>query len=183
MSKKKIKKTHSFTVRMPIEEGQRPSKMREALETLIHNTIDSTAKVTHRPSPSTTSQCKAKSRKLQNRTAERISRLVNLPCGRDCPIEPRQMGESGTDIRLDATARKAFPFSTECKNTENWSIPSFIAQAKSNVYPETDWLLVLSKNNHEDIAVLDAEAFFKLLGKKKGAAEPDLVQRPLNKQE
>jgi hypothetical protein len=167
MTKKKIKKTHAFIVRLSIDEGKKPSKVREALEIFIQNSFDSTAKVVHKPSPSTTSQCKAKSRLLQNRVAQRISELINLPWGKDCPIEPRQMGESGTDVRLDNLARKLFSFSTECKNTENWSIPTFIIQAKHNVYPGTDWLLILTKNNHEDIVILDMEVFFKLLEKTK----------------
>ena len=112
-----------------------------------------------------TSSAKAKGRRLQNWVGEKASKLTGLPCGPDCPIEPRQMGQNGVDIRLDREARSAFPWSVECKNQETWSIGSWIDQAQTNTYEGTDWLLVLSKNRTQPVVVLDAEVFFSLLEK------------------
>lgn len=106
---------------------------------------------------------KNKGRRLQNWVAEKIGNLTGLPVGKDEPIESRQMGETGVDIRLDNEARRLFPFSVECKNKETWNVPASIEQAKANTYPGTDWLLFYSKNNYKPIAILDAEAFFSIL--------------------
>ena len=110
---------------------------------------------------------KGKGKRLQNMIAERISELTGLPCGPDCPIESRQASQNGADIRLDMEARKLFPFTIECKNTETWSLPSAIKQAKANQYPHTEWMVVLSKNRHRPIVCLDAEVFFQILERTK----------------
>jgi hypothetical protein len=120
----------------------------------------------------TVASAKGKGRRLQHWTAKKISELLNLPWGYDEVIAPREMGQSGTDIRLVADAKELFPWSIECKNSESWSVPAFIKQAKENQLPGTDWLVVMKKNQHEEIIVLDAEVFFDILrlmrGSKKG---------------
>jgi hypothetical protein len=120
----------------------------------------------------TVSSAKGKGRRLQHWTAKKISELLDLPWGYDEVIAPREMGQGGTDIRLVADAKELFPWSIECKNTESWGVPSFIKQAKENQLPGTDWLVVMTKNHHEEIVVLDAEVFFDILrlmrGSKKG---------------
>jgi len=109
---------------------------------------------------------KGKGRTLQKWVSEQISELTGIPCGKDEEITSREMGQSGTDVRLSNKVLKLFPYSVECKNCENWSLPSFIAQAKRNQLPNTDWILFLTKNGHEEIAVLNAKSFFDLLRKK-----------------
>ena len=120
----------------------------------------------------TTASAKGKGRTCQNWTAQKISDLLGLPWGKDEQIAAREMGQSGTDIRLVADAKDLFPWSIEAKNCETWSVPAFIKQAKENQGNSTDWLVVMKKNNHEYIVVLDAEVFFDLLrllrGSKKG---------------
>lgn len=108
---------------------------------------------------------KAKARACQNWTAEKISNLIKLPWGQDQPIEPRGMGQSGVDIRLDREAKKKFPWSVECKWQESWSVPAFIKQAKANLMDATNWLLVLRRSRSKYVVVLDAEVFFSLLEK------------------
>jgi hypothetical protein len=108
---------------------------------------------------------KDKAKRLQKFVAKKASELTGLPWGKDCPIESRQMGETGVDVRLDSEARKLFPFSFECKNQETWSVPGWIDQAKANCYPNTYWALCLNRNRHSPIIVMDAEAFFALLAK------------------
>lgn len=111
------------------------------------------------------SSAKAKSRRLQNWVAEKISEITGYPWGYDEVIAPREMGQSGVDIRLVGDARKLFPFSVEAKNQEKWSIPSWIKQAESNCYEDTDWLLVVKKNRKNPIVIMDAEVFFSLVSK------------------
>ncbi len=118
-----------------------------------------------------THSAKEKGKRLQKWMASRISKLTGMECGPDCPIESRQMGQNGPDIRLDQEARRRFPFTVECKNQETWSIPAFIDQAKANAYPGTDWLLIVSKNRHRPVAIVDAEVFLKLLEKRKGGGD------------
>ena len=117
----------------------------------------------------TVSSAKGKGRKAQQWVAKKISELLNIPWGKDEQIASREMGQSGTDIRLLADAKDLFPWSVEVKNSEMWSVPSFIKQAKENQLPGTDWLLFMKKNQHEYITVLDAEVFFDILRLTKGS--------------
>lgn len=105
---------------------------------------------------------KAKGRNLQQYVAKKISEITGIPYGKDEMIASREMGQSGTDVRLIGEAKKLFPFSIECKYQENWSIPAWIQQAKDNWKKGTDWLLFMRKNRHEEIVCMDAEAFFKI---------------------
>jgi len=108
---------------------------------------------------------KEKAKRLQRWVARKIADLTGLTVEKDGDIESRQMGQTGADVRLSLKARERFPFSVECKNQETFSIPSWIKQAEANVYPATEWLLIVSKNHWRPIAILDAESFFKLLDK------------------
>lgn len=109
-----------------------------------------------------TSSAKAKGRKLQQWMAAKIAEAIGLESGKDCPVESRPMGQTGVDIRLDKDALKLFPFSVECKAQENWSIPSWIVQAKTNVLPKTDWLLVVKRSREDPVVIMDAATFFKM---------------------
>ena len=107
-----------------------------------------------------TSSAKAKGRKLQQWVAGKISKITNRPYGKDKEIRSREMGQSGVDVPLFGKAQEMFPFSVECKNQQTWSIPAWIKDAKYNQEDGTDWLLVVKKNRHEEIVVMDARAFF-----------------------
>lgn len=113
----------------------------------------------------TVSSAKAKGRNLQQWVCRKISDLLNIPWGPDEMIASREGAQNGTDVRLVGEARKRFPFAVECKWCESWAIPAWIKQAKSNEEPGMDWLLIIKKNHHEPIVVLDADLFFELLGK------------------
>lgn len=108
---------------------------------------------------------KAKGRRLQNWMAKKVSELLNIPYGRDKDIQGREMGQSGTDIKLYGKAAELFPFSVECKYQENWSVPAWVRQAKENENEGTHWLLICKKNREEPIVVIDADVFFKLFKK------------------
>ena len=71
-----------------------------------------------------TSSCKAKGRQLQDWVAQKISELLNIPCGKDEAICGREMGQDGVDIRLIGEARVRFPFSVECKRFHFFRNPS-----------------------------------------------------------
>ena len=105
---------------------------------------------------------KAKGRNFQKQVAERISDLLDIPYGKDELIASREMSQAGTDIRLIGRAKELFKYSCECKNQETWSLPKWIKQAKSNQEKGTDWLLIVKKNHHEPIVVMDADVFFKI---------------------
>lgn len=105
---------------------------------------------------------KDKGRRLQNWTAAKIGELLGLPVGRDEMIAPREMGQNGTDVRLIGEAKRRFPWAVECKNQETWAIPSWIVQAKANKDKDTNWLLIVSKNRHDKIAIMDADVFFAM---------------------
>lgn len=111
-----------------------------------------------------TRSAKNKGARLQKWVAEKISKLLGIPCGKDELISSREMGISGTDVRLIGKAKRLFKYSIECKNQETWSLPVWIKQAKSNQEKGTGWLLVVKKNHHEPIVVMDAEVFFKIQG-------------------
>jgi len=72
------------------------------------------------------------------------------------------MGAGGEDIMLSPTARDRFPFSVECKNQERISIWKAYDQAKSNA-EEYEPLLIIKRNNHEPLAVVNAKYFIELV--------------------
>lgn len=108
---------------------------------------------------------KAKGRRLQQWVAKKISDITGFECGTDCEIESRPMGQNGPDIRLEKKVLKVFPYSVECKSQESWSVHAWIEQARSNIYPNTDWFLVMKKNQQKPYVLLEADVFFKLLQK------------------
>lgn len=105
---------------------------------------------------------KAKGRRLQQWVAEQISSILGIPYGKDSDIESREMGQSGTDIKLYGEAQERFKYSVECKSAERWDIHNSIKQAKSNQKKDTDWLLIMKRSREEPVAILSAEAFFRL---------------------
>ena len=108
---------------------------------------------------------KAKGRKCQNWTAEQISNLIDLPWGKDEQIAPREMGQSGTDVRLIGDAKDLFPWAVECKWCEAWNLPAWIRQAKSHLLKEEglDWLLIFRGSRKPFLACLDADVFLDLV--------------------
>jgi len=105
---------------------------------------------------------KQKARRLQNKIAESISNLLGVPWGKDELVAPREMGQSGVDIRLIGKALVKFPYSVEAKNVERLNFWDAIKQAKTNQITGTDWLLIVKRNNEDPVVVMDYEAFFEL---------------------
>jgi len=109
------------------------------------------------------SSAKSKGRELQKWTAEKISDITGIKCGKDELISSRGGGQSGTDIVLIGKAQKLFPYAVECKRTEKLDLYGSIRQAEANQKEGTDWLLVSRRSQEKAIVTMDAEAFFKLV--------------------
>lgn len=114
-----------------------------------------------------TASKKAKGRRFQYLVCSWISKITGFEWGPtnsgDFPIQSREMGQCGSDIRLIGEVKEMFPFSVECKNQENWSIPAWIDQAKKNQEAGTDWILCITKNRYKNpLVVLEAETFFRI---------------------
>jgi len=110
-----------------------------------------------------TRSAKAKGRRLQQWVMQQIAELLDMECGPDTCIASREMGQSGTDIRLIGEAAKLFPFSVECKNQENWSVHEWVKQAKDNETAGMPWLIVAKRNHGDPVVIMDAEVFFLMV--------------------
>ncbi|MCK9281527.1 MAG: hypothetical protein M0P71_12955 [Melioribacteraceae bacterium] len=112
-----------------------------------------------------TSSAKAKGRNLQKWACEQISKLLFIPWGYEDEklIQPRLMGQSGTDVVLRMEAKDQFLFDVECKATEKINLYKDIEQAKTNTSPTRNWLLIHKKNRNVPIVILDANVFFNIM--------------------
>lgn len=104
---------------------------------------------------------KSKGRDLQKWVANEIGELLGIKVGKDELIESREMGQAGSDVKLIGEAGERFPFSIECKNTESWSIMSYVEQAKANLKKDQDWIVFMKKNGVKPLVVLDAKEWFE----------------------
>src|SRR5574343_262267 len=109
-------------------------------------------------------------RDLQNIVAKKISELTGLECGKNKDIQGREMGQSGTDVRLSQASRSLFPFAVECKSG-SINVKSAVKQAKANMagYNINNWLVVYNdphlrkESKQEAIAMVDLDLFFDLM--------------------
>ena len=113
------------------------------------------------------SSAKSKGRRLQQLICKKISELTGIEWGKDCAIESRPMGQCGADVRMETSVLKLFPFATECKYQESWSIYQWMKQAVAaqKRMPGTSWVLFVRKNDMKptSITVLDTNTFFRML--------------------
>ena len=105
---------------------------------------------------------KAKSRYLQNIVKDKIIKLFNLT---NSDIRTSNTGENGEDVKLlSITAKRAFPYSVECKNAEQHiGLYKNFKQAKRHNHREP--LLVIKKNREPALAIISLEHFFELIEK------------------
>ena len=106
-----------------------------------------------------TSSAKAKGRKLQQWFANLLVEKLNLD---EEDIESRPMGSQGEDIILGKQSRQIFPYSVECKNQEKVNVWEAYAQASTNC-KGYEPLVVIKRNRHKPLVLMDAEEFVKLL--------------------
>lgn len=117
-----------------------------------------------------TSSRKAKGRNLQYWVCEQISRITGIPylqSDDSCLIHSREMGLSGKDIVLRGEAYKRFPFSVECKNSEDLDLPNTIAQVKANTKEGEIWIIVHKRKTiKEPIVIMSWDGFERIWTRK-----------------
>jgi len=103
---------------------------------------------------------KAKSRYLQNIVKDKVIKLFNLEPG---AVRTSNTGEGGEDLKLlSLTAKKVFPYSTECKNSEQHKgLYKHFKQAKKHNHREP--LLCVKKNREPALAIITLDHFFELI--------------------
>ena len=106
-----------------------------------------------------TQSAKAKGRRLQQWVRDLLLEASDLE---EDDIKSTSMGASGEDIQLSPKAREVYPFSIECKNSERISIWKAYSQAESNAKGHQP-LLIIKRNNHRPLVVMDAETFIRRL--------------------
>ena len=105
-----------------------------------------------------TQSAKAKGRKLQQWVRDQIIEQLEV---HPEDIESRSMGAGGEDLIMARAARQKFPFSVECKNVEKLNVWEAYKQAEENS-KDYEPVVVMKKNNHKTLVVIDAEHFVKI---------------------
>ena len=101
---------------------------------------------------------KAKGRRLQQQFRDLLIEELGI---HPEDIESRSMGAGGEDLIMARAAREKFPYSIECKNVEKLNVWEAYKQAEENS-KNYEPVVVMKKNNHKTLVVLDAESFVKL---------------------
>jgi len=105
-----------------------------------------------------TQSAKAKGRRLQQWIRDVLIEKLNI---HPEDIESRSMGAGGEDLIMARAARESFPYSVECKNQEKINIWESYKQAEENS-KDYEPIVVLKRNNHKPLVLVDAEYFVKL---------------------
>ena len=101
---------------------------------------------------------KAKGRRLQQQFRELLIEELGI---HPEDIESRSMGAGGEDLIMARAARQKFPYSIECKNVEKLNVWEAYKQAEENS-KDYEPVVVMKKNNHKTLVVLDAKHFVKI---------------------
>ena len=101
---------------------------------------------------------KAKGRRLQQQFRELLIEELGI---HPEDIESRSMGAGGEDLIMARAARQKFPYSIECKNVEKLNVCEAYKQAEENS-KDYEPVVVMKKNNHKTLVVIDAEHFVKI---------------------
>ena len=105
-----------------------------------------------------TSSAKAKGRKLQQWFRDLLVEKLDLDPE---DSESRPMGSQGEDIILGTESRRLFPYSVECKNQEAVNVWKAYEQASENC-KGYEPLVVIKRNRHKPLVLVDAEHFVDL---------------------
>ena len=105
-----------------------------------------------------TQSAKAKGRRLQQQLRDLLIEHLEI---HPEDIESRSMGAGGEDLIMARAAREKFPYSIECKNVEKLNVWEAYKQASENS-KDYEPIVVIKKNNHKTLAVIDADKFVKL---------------------
>ena len=101
---------------------------------------------------------KAKGRRLQQQFRELLIEELGI---HPEDIESRSMGAGGEDLIMARAARQKFPYSIESKNVEKLNVWEAYKQAEENS-KNYEPVVVMKKNNHKTLVVIDAEHFVKI---------------------
>ena len=101
---------------------------------------------------------KAKGRRLQQQFRDLLIEELGI---HPEDIESISMGAGGEDLIMARAARQKFPYSIECKNVEKLNVWEAYKQAEENS-KDYEPVVVMKKNNHKTLVVLDAEYFVKI---------------------
>lgn len=77
-------------------------------------------------------------------------------------VRSTSMGAGGEDILLSPRARRAFPYSVECKHRKTFSIYSVFDQAKENA-GKYEPLGIIRANRREPLVVVSLKHFMELV--------------------
>ena len=105
-----------------------------------------------------TQSAKAKGRRLQQWFRDLLIEKLGV---HPEDIESRSMGAGGEDLIMARAAREKFPYSIECKNQEKLNLWESYKQATENS-KDYEPIVVIKKNNHKKLVIVDAEYFVKL---------------------
>ncbi|OUX54404.1 MAG: hypothetical protein CBE47_00800 [Pelagibacteraceae bacterium TMED287] len=106
-----------------------------------------------------TQSAKAKGRRLQQWFRDLLIEKLDI---HPEDVESRSMGAGGEDLIMARAAREKFPFSIEAKNQEKLNVWEAYKQASENS-GDYEPLVVLKRNNHKPLVLIDAESFVKLI--------------------
>jgi hypothetical protein len=106
-----------------------------------------------------TQSAKAKGRRLQQWFRDLLIEKLDI---HPEDVESRSMGACGEDLIMARAAREKFPFSIEAKNQEKLNVWEAYKQASENS-GDYEPLVVLKRNNHKPLVLIDAESFVKLI--------------------
>ena len=101
---------------------------------------------------------KAKGRRFQQWVRDKLVESLGI---HPEDIESRSMGAGGEDLIMARAAREKFPYSIECKNQEKLNIWESYKQASDNC-GKYEPIVVIKRNNHKPLVIIDAESFVKL---------------------
>lgn len=104
------------------------------------------------------------SAKQKGRLGQQIVRdliLKYFPALEADDVKSTGMGQPGEDIQLSPAARRLVPFQIEVKNKATSQIHTYYDQAKT--HGDYEPLVVVKMDRKQPLAILDAEAFFKIL--------------------
>ena len=104
---------------------------------------------------------KAKGRKLQNLVRDELRQA--FPELEEDDIKSQTMGMTGEAIVLSPQARKAIPYSFECKNVERLQFWSAVEQAEANCKEGIIPAVVIKKNRKDPYVAIGFGAFLKLI--------------------
>lgn len=114
----------------------------------------------------TRASAKGKGRTFQNDIRELLLKV--FPFLEPDDIKTAVMGESGEDIKLSPAARRAFPYSVECKRLAKIAVYTMYEQAKANA-GRFEPVVFMRADRKKALALVDADHFLELVSKVQGA--------------